>query len=193
MRLDDQQLRHRLDDPDPEWRSEDGLRDAAVLIPLVRRAAEDHLVFNRRRDDLPWHAGQVCFPGGARHGAEDVLTCATRETGEEMGIAAETVAVVGRGPDRISIAGFRVAVVVGRLDPKLELVPDPREVAEIFEVPVQALLQTERWEHRPTTHPRARVSEIPYFRHAGRTVWGLTGIIVRDFLRRTLDYDPRRR
>lgn len=193
MLLSDSDLSARLDDPTPEWRSEDGLRDAAVLIPVVRRGGSDHLVFNRRRDDLPWHAGQVCFPGGARTADEDVATCAVRETCEEMGITPDAVTIVGRGRDRISIAGFRVAVVTGRLDARAELVPDAREVAEIFEVPVAALLRREQWEHRPNNHPKGRVLEIPYFHHDGRTVWGLTGLIVRDFLRQTLDYDPRRK
>src|SRR5712671_2370469 len=89
-----------------QWRLEPGLRDSAVLLPIVRRGDGDRLVFNRRRDDLPAHAGQVCFPGGARSGAESVVACALREAEEEMGVPADAVRLLGRLPDRVSIAGF---------------------------------------------------------------------------------------
>src|SRR5207244_10548107 len=126
-----------------------------VLVPVVRRGDRDHLVFNRRRDDLPWHPGQVCFPGGARHGAEGVIDCALRETGEEMGVDPASVKLLGRLPDRISIAGFRVASVVGRLDPSASFRLLEGEVAEVFEVPFEHTLEAARWTYRPSTSEKA--------------------------------------
>lgn len=190
MNLDDRTVSVALPPATPEWQSEPGLKDSAVLVPVVRREGRDHLVFNRRRDDLPWHAGQVCFPGGARDGDESVVACALRETEEEMGIAAGSVSLLGRLPDRISIAGFRVAVVVGRIDPAGVYRPHDAEVAEVFEVPYAHLLDPARWTFQPTRHVAARFGRIPCFDSGRHVVWGLTGIILRDFVRAVGGFDP---
>ena len=173
-----------------EWRSETGLRDAAVLVPVVRREDGDRLVFNRRRDDLPWHGGQVCFPGGARHGDEDAVACALREAGEEMGLDAGAVRLLGRLPDRVSIAGFRVAAIVGRLETTARFQPSEREVAEVFEVPWSRVLEPARWSFRDATSERARIRRVPSFDAGDRAVWGLTGIILRDFVRAVGGLEP---
>jgi len=181
VRFDDPTVRGRLDPPSGAFASEEGLRDSAVLLLLVERDGADHILFNRRRDDLPWHPGQICFPGGAREGGEDAVRCALRETCEEMGLPDAAIAMLGRLPDRVSIAGFRVAAFVARLDPSAPLAPHGGEVAEVFHIPCAALVEGARWSLRDTTHPRARFRRIPYFEWEGRVVWGLTGIILRDF------------
>jgi 8-oxo-dGTP pyrophosphatase MutT (NUDIX family) len=190
MLLDDDDVSRAIGPPAGDWRTEEGLRDSAVLVPVVRRGGRDHLVFNRRRDDLPWHAGQVCFPGGARDGDESVVACALRETEEEMGVVGEHVRLLGRLPDRISIAGFRVAVVVGRIDPDGAYRLHEAEVAEAFEVPYAQTLEPARWTYKPTTSDRARFGRIPYFDSGRHVVWGLTGIILRDFVRAVGGFDP---
>jgi 8-oxo-dGTP pyrophosphatase MutT (NUDIX family) len=190
MKLEDSFLATRLDPVRGDWRTEPGLRDSAVLLPLVLREDGDRLVFNRRRDDLPAHAGQVCFPGGARGGDESVVDCALRETGEEMGVPADAVRLLGRLPDRVSIAGFRVAVLVGRVDPSIVWRPQADEVAEVFETPFALTLDPSRWSYRDTTHRTARFARIPYFDAGPHVVWGLTGIVLRDFVRAVAGFDP---
>ena len=190
MRLNDPEVTAALEPPSGDWRSEPGLKDAAVLVPLVERDGGDRLVFNRRRDDLPWHAGQVCFPGGARDPGEDAVACALRESHEEMGIDPAGVRLLGRLPDRVSIAGFRVAVIVGRIDPDRVYRLHEAEVAEAFEVPYERTLEPARWSFRDTTSGRARFRRVPYFESGSHVVWGLTGIILRDFVRTVGGFDP---
>jgi 8-oxo-dGTP pyrophosphatase MutT (NUDIX family) len=189
-RLPDTYVRERLAAPESDWRTEDDLRDSAVLLVLVEKDGVDHVLYNVRRDDLPAHAGQVCFPGGAHHGDEDAVTCALRETREEVGLPEESLAVVARLPDRVSIAGYLVAPFVARLDRPRAYAPDAAEVADVFEVPLPALLERDRWRFRSLEHRRARFRDIPYFDWDGYTVWGLTGIITRDFIRAVADFDP---
>ncbi len=188
--LTDAALRARLAAPEGDWRSEDGLRDSAVLVVLVERGGVDHLLYNVRQGDLPSHAGQVCFPGGAREKGEDAVTCALRETREEVGLPAASLRVVARLPDRVSIAGFLVAPFVARLDGPRAYVPDAREVADVFEVPLPALCEQRRWRLRNVDDPSGRFRAIPYFDHAGYTVWGLTGIITQAFVRAAVGFDP---
>jgi len=190
VRFDDRDLRLRLDAPEPTWRSEPGLRDAAVLLPLVRREDRDVLVFTLRRDDLAAHAGQISFPGGGREGDEDPVACALRESEEEIGLVPARCEVLGRLPERVSIAGYLVAPFVARVLDAPVYRPDAAEVAEVFELPVGEMLDASLWSHRSTSHPRARFARVPQMALEGRNVWGLTGIILRDFVRRAAGFDP---
>jgi hypothetical protein len=156
MKLSDDVVRARLELPLGDWNSREGLKDSAVLAILVELDGEDHLVFNKRRDDLPWHAGQICFPGGAREGGEDAVT-----------------------------------PFVARLKEPRPYALHEAEVAEAFEIPCAALLEKERWSFTTTKHPLARYHRVPSFLWEGaRDVWGLTGIILRDFVTMVLGRAP---
>ncbi|MDH3590557.1 MAG: CoA pyrophosphatase, partial [Planctomycetota bacterium] len=173
-----------------DWVSQEHLRDSAVLAILVERDGVDHLVFNRRRDDLPYHPGQICFPGGAREGDEDAVACAVRETCEEMGIPSDSLEVLGRMPDRVSIAGFRIAPFVARLTRLVPYAPAADEVAEVFEVPCGAFFQGELWGFTEARTKLARFRRVPFFQHGERRIWGLTGIMLRDFVTQVLGFAP---
>jgi 8-oxo-dGTP pyrophosphatase MutT (NUDIX family) len=190
MHWDDRELRLRLGAPTLDWRSEPGLRDAAVVLPLVRRPEGDTLLFTLRRPDLAAHAGQISFPGGGREGDEDPLECALREAEEEVGLVREDAEVLGRLPDRVSIADYLVAPFVVRVRSEPVWRPDPGEVAEAFELPVAGMLDQGIWRLQPSRSPKARFARVPAMDLEGRTVWGLTGIILRDFLRRAAAFDP---
>jgi 8-oxo-dGTP pyrophosphatase MutT (NUDIX family) len=117
------------------------LREAAVLLPLIVRDRGLSVLFTRRTDELTAHAGQISFPGGSREPADASLeVTALREATEEIGLAAEGVRVLGYLQPHPVITGFAVQPVVGLLLPPFTLVPHPREVAEIFEVPLAHLL-----------------------------------------------------
>lgn len=190
MRIPDELVRGRLELPLGDWNTRPGLRDSAVLALLVERNGEDHLLFTLRRDDLPDHPGQICFPGGARHVEEDAVECAVREACEEVGLDPSAIEVLGRLPDRVSIAGFRVAPFVGRLRAPGEYAIQESEVAEAFEVPVAALLDGGQWGFTETRHPLARFRRVPYFQFGERRIWGLTGIMLRDFVTQVMGFAP---
>jgi len=191
VRIPDEIVRGRLELPLGDWRPLEGLRDSAVLAILVDRGGEDRLIFNRRRDDLPYHAGQICFPGGAREGEEDAATCAVRETCEEMGLSPSDLEVLGRMPDRVSIAGFAVSSFVARLVGTPDFRAAEDEVAEVFEVPVALFLDPLRWGFTETTHKRARFRHVPRFDFdETHRIWGLTGIILRDFVTQVMGFAP---
>ncbi|MEE8106129.1 MAG: CoA pyrophosphatase [Planctomycetota bacterium] len=190
MKIADETVRGRLELPLGDWNTRDGLRDSAVLAVLVERDGHDHLLFNRRRDDLPYHSGQVCFPGGAREGGEDAVTCAVRETCEEMGLQPDDIEVLGRMPDRVSIARFLVTPFVARLKVVRPYQVAADEVAEVFEVPCADFQNAEQWGYTETSHKLARFRRVPYFQHEGHQIWGLTGIMLRDFVVQVMGYAP---
>jgi len=118
---------------------DDGLRNAAVLIPLVERD-EWQVLLTKRTDHLNNHAGQVSFPGG-RADAVDVspLHTALRETEEEVGIRQELIEAAGIIEPFLTVTDFNVIPIVGFVDPSFILDIDEFEVADVFEVPLSIL------------------------------------------------------
>ncbi len=169
------------------------LREAAVLMGLVDREDGPRVLFTRRTEHLRHHAGQVSFPGGALEpGDADAVAAALRETHEEIGVAAASVEPLGLLDPMATITGFRVVPVVARIDPAYHAVPDPNEVAEVFELPLDFLLAPESLFHAevPWQGRVRRIAELrpwPGFAHA--RVWGATAIII-DNLRRRLEALP---
>ncbi len=150
-----------------------------MLVPIVTRAEGFTVLFTRRTIHLKVHAGQVSFPGGrVEPGDASPEFTALRETQEEIGLAPERVEVLARLPDYHTRTGYRVAPVVGLVAPPLELAPDPREVEEVFEVPLAFLLDTRNHRRRTREFQGQTVGfyEMPYGSHY---IWGATaGMIV---------------
>jgi 8-oxo-dGTP pyrophosphatase MutT (NUDIX family) len=152
---------------------------AAVLIPIVDHPSGLTVVFTQRTSHLKAHSGQVSFPGG-RAEPEDPTPefTALREAQEEIGLAMERVEVLARLPEYHTRTGFRVTPVVGLVAPPLELRPDPREVDDVFEVPLAHLLDPGN-HLRETRELQGRTVGYYVMRHGGRTIWGATaGMVV---------------
>src|SRR5215212_6131072 len=119
-----------------------GRVDAAVLVPLYRDAdGELHAVFTRRRDDLRRHAGEISFPGGRQDDTDaDKIQTALREAHEEIGLPPDAVEVIGALQPTPTIAtDYAVYPFVGLIEPGMEWVLSPREVAEVLELSLRDL------------------------------------------------------
>ena len=159
------------------------LTPASVLIPIVVRDAAGSsgltVIFTQRAAHLKDHSGQVSFPGGrAAAGDPSPEATALRESREEIGLDAARVEILGRLPEYHTRTGYRVTPVVGLLAPPLELAPDPREVEEIFEVPLAFLMDERNQQHR-TREFQGRTVGFYVFEYQNRTIWGATaGMLV---------------
>ena len=188
MDLDVAGLRERLRRSPPAFavygddgagREAAGLTKAAVLVPIVTHATGLTVLFTQRTTHLKAHSGQVSFPGGRAepHDATPELT-ALRETEEEIGLRADAVEVLARLPDYCTRTGYCVTPVVGLLTPPLALSPDPREVAEVFEVPLSFLLDP-RNHRRETRQFQGRTVGFFAIPYQDRYIWGATaGMVV---------------
>lgn len=155
--MDLEQISHRLKthdaacergdhDLNPGLRPNAPLRRAAVLVGLVQRDARLSVLLTRRTEHLEHHPGQISFPGGhIESNDSDAVAAALRETHEEVGIHPDHVQVLGRLDDYVTRTGFHITPIVGLVHAPLELIPDPHEVDEVFEVPLAFFLD-------PTNH-----------------------------------------
>lgn len=155
--------------PVPEtWRA------ASVLMPLVHREDGVTVLLTQRTDDMPSHAGQIAFPGGRRQ-AEDVDAVATalRETEEEVGLDRRFVDVVGMVDHYRTGTSYEITPVVGIVTPGFTLKADPREVADVFEVPLAHFLdeRNHRIDSRVWQGRERRYYAMPY---GERYIWGAT-------------------
>lgn len=114
---------------------------AAVLVAVTNRPTPGVLL-TRRTETLRHHAGQVAFPGGRLDAGEDAVTAALREAEEEIALPRTAVSVVGTSDLYRTGTGFSITPVIGVVPPDLPLVPSEAEVAEVFEVPLDFLLDT---------------------------------------------------
>lgn len=156
------------------------LRAAAVLVGLLERGGELHVLLTQRSDELPTHAGQIAFPGG-KVDAEDAgpVECALRETHEETGVSPEFVEPAGFLDVYQTGTGFRIVPVVGLLRPGFDLVPEPGEVTEIFDVPLAHFMEpANHFRHSRVWQGRERqYYAMPY---GERYVWGATAGMLRN-------------
>jgi 8-oxo-dGTP pyrophosphatase MutT (NUDIX family) len=154
------------------------LEPAAVLL-LVVNHPEPTVVLTQRTSHLAHHAGQIAFPGGRREGGDETPErTALREAHEEIGLEGARVELLGRLPEYRTSTGFAVTPVVGWVEPPLSYRPDPHEVAEVFEVPLDFLLDPRNHRYESAFY-RGRMRHYWAMPYGERFIWGATaGMLV---------------
>jgi 8-oxo-dGTP pyrophosphatase MutT (NUDIX family) len=160
---------------------------AAVLVPIVDHPSGLTVIFTKRTSHLKAHSGQVSFPGG-RAEPEDPTPefTALRESEEEIGLAMDRVEVLARLPDYLTRTGFRVTPVVGLITPPFDLAPDPREVEDVFEVPLAFLLDPKNHQRR-SREIQGRSASYYELKYEQRTIWGATAGMLVNLYRQLAD------
>ncbi|SEP35089.1 8-oxo-dGTP pyrophosphatase MutT, NUDIX family [Rhodospirillales bacterium URHD0017] len=149
-------------------------RPAAVLVPLVCREPGITVLLTQRTEDMPSHAGQIAFPGGRKQQEDaDAPATALRETEEEVGLSRTFVQVIGAVDPYRTGTGYEITPVVGIVTPGFTIHADPREVADVFEVPLAHFLdaQNHRIDSRIFQGRERRFYAMPY---GDRYIWGAT-------------------
>ncbi len=147
---------------------------AAVMVPLVERREGLTVLLTQRASHLKNHPGQISFPGGRMEpGDAGPWEAALRETQEEIGLAPVFASLAGYLHDHVVLTGYLITPAVAFVRPGFDLQLDRTEVDDVFEVPLEFVLD-------PAHHvPRKRqfagqeflTHDIPY---GERHIWGAT-------------------
>ena len=161
---------------------------AAVLLPIVLHERPTVLL-TQRTLHLSTHSGQIAFPGG-KVDADDADAAATalREAQEEVGLDPAFVQVLGVLPHYVTGSAFIITPVVALVRPGFTLTPNPHEVADIFEVPLDFLMNPSHhqrhafeWEGQQREWFSMPYQDSVQERSVERFIWGATAGILRNF------------
>ena len=159
-------------------------KPAAVLVPIVMREEAPSVILTRRASHLKKHAGQISFPGGrAEEEDASVVQTALRESEEEINLDPSLVEVVGALSTYVTVTHYSVVPVVGFVEPDFDLTPEEGEVAEIFEVPLQFLL--DRSNHQKHSGFHNGIERFWYaMPYNDYYIWGATAGMIKDLSER---------
>ena len=168
------------------------LTPAVVLVPLVVKEKTITILLTKRNKNLPHHPGQISFPGGRVDTSDKTpKETALREVKEEIGIDRGNIKVIGSLDAYETRTGFSVIPLVGFVYPPYQILPDPDEVAEVFEVPLSFCMNPDNH----LQHQRRFKGELRRFyalTYNEYFIWGATaGMIVNLYdllkLKKTMD------
>lgn len=158
-------------------------RPAAVLVPIVLRDPLT-VMLTQRSHDMPSHPGQISFPGGKLEACDaGPVACALREAHEEIGLDASFVEPLGFLDSYRTGTGFQISPVVGFVRPGFAMRLDPREVVEVFEVPL-AFLMDEANHKKDTRSWRGRERHFYAMPYEDRYIWGATAGMLKNMQQR---------
>jgi 8-oxo-dGTP pyrophosphatase MutT (NUDIX family) len=168
-----------------------------VLVPLVERNGELHLLYQLRSKTLRRQPGEVGFPGGKLEQGETPLECAIRETVEELGVPRDSIDIVGElDYIRSYNNSTTYAFLASMADADFDRTMSRAEVQEVFSVPVNFFMETKPEIYSYEVAPRVGVdfpydkiqqkgaykwrtgnATVPIYNYEGHVIWGLTGRI----------------
>lgn len=188
---------------EPSVLGHEQFRKFAVLLPLIEKNDELHVVFEVRSHQMRRQPGEVCFPGG-KIDPEDpsAKQAAIRETEEELGIDQGDLIEVHPLDYLISPFGMIVYSFTGYLNvTEDELIRNPDEVREVFTVPLSFFMENGPRIHHVhfEAHPeagfpfelipggedynwRTRQLEEYFYIYGDKVIWGMTARILAHFV-----------
>ncbi|PKR85067.1 NUDIX hydrolase [Heyndrickxia camelliae] len=174
----------------------------AVLLPIIKKENELHLMLEVRALSLRRQPGEICFPGGKMDsGDKNEQYTAIRETSEELGISTERISIIAPLDYSVSPFGTIIYPFVGFISEHEKLHPNSSEVEEVFTVPLSHFLsnppdcfkvhfKAAPEENFPYEHIRGgekynwqtRHMDEYFYYYQDHVIWGLTASIIKQFV-----------
>lgn len=156
---------------------------AAVLVPIISYPDQFTIILTQRTKHLKNHPGQISFPGGGYEEKDlHLQTTALRETFEEIGIAENKITLLGELPQiqTLSGDGYLVTPYVGVIKPPVKFNINSDEVDDIFEIPLQYLLDLTHY-RKENVIRKGKQHSYYVINYENRFIWGATASILHEF------------
>lgn len=200
--MDPEKIIEKIKAHDPAVLGSKDFSKFAILLPLLERDGEIHIVFEVRAHTLRRQPGEICFPGGRIDaGDETPKAAALRETREELGIFEEEISGVFPLDYMVSPFGMIIYAFAGFIHTDASFEPNAAEVDSLFSVPLSFFLETSpeiyhiNFDIQPEeSFPydlivggqdyswRARQMEEYFYLYEDKVIWGLTARILAHFI-----------
>ena len=176
----------------------------SVMIPLIKRKGEIHLLFEKRALTLRNQPGEISFPGGRIEKNESPWDAAIRETCEELLIEEKDLEIYSEGDFLVNPYAAIIYSFIGEIRKDFyEITPSKAEVESIFTVPLKFFMETEPKSYsinlkvnrsddfpyhlipngRDYKFKRGR-EEVLFYQYKGQIIWGFTAKMTRRFIER---------
>lgn len=176
----------------------------SVMIPLIKRKGEIHLLFEKRALTLRNQPGEISFPGGRIEKNESPWDAAIRETCEELLIEEKDLEIYSEGDFLVNPYAAIIYSFIGEIRKDFyEIIPSKAEVESIFTVPLSFFMETEPKAYsinlnanrsddfpyhlipngRDYKFKRGR-EEVLFYQYKGQIIWGFTAKMTRRFIER---------
>ena len=158
-------------------------RVSGVLLLLYPLNNTMNIVFILRPRYNGVHSGQIAFPGGKREEFDnDITATALREAEEEVGVDRNTVTPIGRLTELyIPPSNALVTPTVGFTDHRPDFIPQPEEVADILESPIEHFLNEDNIGSIDMEIRGGVLKDVPYYNLNGHKIWGATAMMLSEF------------
>ncbi len=166
---------------------------AGVMALIYFDSEYKIILIQRAQNPNDRHAGQLGFPGGKYETTDgDMLTCALREVGEEIGIPSGQIDVVGPlSTLYVFASNYLVHPFLGILNTPPTFIAQESEVEQVLSVPLSTILDEDTKRKKDITYPRGVLRDVPYYSIGDKVLWGATAMMmseVEEVLRTVLDY-----
>lgn len=161
---------------------DEGVVVAAVLVPLFFDDGQLHVLLTQRSELVEHHKGEISFPGGKLDaGDADLVSCALRETEEEIGVSPQDIRILGELDDFYTVAtGFLVVPFVGTIPYPYNFRTSPREINRLLGVPLEVFFDPSRCSEYMWTS-NGKQFPVTAYQWSGYTIWGATARILKHF------------
>ncbi|GGJ81682.1 coenzyme A pyrophosphatase [Lentibacillus kapialis] len=200
--MDLESITNKIKDHTPAVLGHKQFMKSAVLLPLIQKTDELHVLFEVRSETMRRQPGEICFPGGRIDPQDkDPQSAAIRETTEELGISETKISDVSPLDYLVTPFGMIVYTHAGLINTDEQFNPNLSEVEEIFTVPLSFFLERDpeiyhvNLQVKPDkTFPfdlvpggenyNWRTSHIDeyFYIYGGKVIWGLTARILAHFV-----------
>lgn len=200
--MDIKQFVQKIENRTPTILGSENFVEFAVLLPLIEKENDVHILFEVRSSKLRRQPGEICFPGG-KVDKEDknVRHTAIRETIEELRINEEYITNIVPLDYLVTPFGTIIYPFIGIINNQVKLNPNPEEVEEVFTVPLSFFIKNkpqiykikfkvEPEENFPVHDIiggenykwQVRSMDECFYYYENRVIWGLTAGIIKHYV-----------